>query len=214
MNSNNDQENEEFESDKSFIKKVLRRHTKAAFLFFLGGILIFVEAIFVSLWWVDNFNEGKAGSTFKTFNELTLGNIIVFSAIFIILLFLAVGIGFLLLGIEFKYLWWNRLSEEERAEIHDRKSVEMTHEHRRWKRGGYDGRWGRRKEGGGFGFFIFLTFLAVVLYDGNFDATFGTFGWDYWFFSWLKAVVLMAVVWSLIYLGYALWLLRQPDESI
>jgi len=191
----------------------LRRHTKAAFLFFLGGILIFVEAIFVSLWWVDNFAEGKMNNTFKTFDQLTLSNVIIFVVIFGILLILSFGIGFLILGTVFKFMWWNRLSEEDRAEFHDRKSVEMTHEHRRWKRGRYDGSWGSRKGGGGFGFFIFLSFLAFVFLDGNFDVMFGDIGWDYWFFSWFKASILMVIIFVLIYLGYALWLLRQPDES-
>jgi len=55
MNSNNDQDNEEFASDKSFMKNILRRHSNAAFVVFLGAVIVFIEAIFVSIWWIDNF---------------------------------------------------------------------------------------------------------------------------------------------------------------
>ncbi|MHA1991099.1 MAG: hypothetical protein ACW981_08565 [Candidatus Hodarchaeales archaeon] len=198
-------ESESKSEDFVFFKRMLKEHIVYALLLAVALIVTFILALFLVIWWIENSEIGGFGQW--TFNQWSLSNVILF-AIYLVLLeiLLFVVVGFVLFAF-FKFFWWNNLSD-------DNKSKFQSNRRQRKRKWGRNGRWGKGREFSGFGGFTFLSFLIIVFFEGNIETTFGTFGYDYWMIAWLKAFVIMAIVWGFIYTGYALWFIRQPEESV
>ena len=92
------------------------------------------------------------------------------------LLFVGIPVG-VALGLGW-YLWWNRLSAEEKAE--------------------FKGRWGGRRtaEGGGFSFFMFIAYSIYIYFNGNFFTPFGDYPYTYWVYS-----CFLTIAWLLVIVG-------------
>jgi hypothetical protein len=200
----NKSDSENFKEDISFFKTLLKKHLNLALLLILTIAIFFAIAIFLVVWWVENSEIGGFGTW--TLNEWNLLNLILFTVYLIgleVVVFVILGS---ILFVVLKFVVYDKLPEEEKTLFKLKKTEE---EKKRWTR--RTERWDRNKEFSGFGFFIFLSFLIFILYDGNLETNIGAFSYSYWLFSWLKGFAVMSIVWFFIYIGYGLWILRQPE---
>jgi hypothetical protein len=199
MESNSDTESHKGDVDRTFFKTLLKKYTNISIFSALISIIFFVIFIFLAVWWVENSDLGGFGAwTFDQWNTL---NFIIFAVYFIIIEGIAFLIYIAIMFVVLKYGVYDKLPEEEKARF----KWDKTEEEKR--------RWGRKTESGGFGFFIFIFFVLFLLYDGTLETNFGAVGYNYsyWFFTWLKSFTTIMIIVAVLFSGYVLWILRQPD---
>jgi hypothetical protein len=197
MESNSDTESHKKDVDMTFFKTLLKKYTNIAIFSALISVIFFVVFIFLAVWWVENSDLGGFGTW--TFNDWNPLNFIFFGVYFIIIEGIAFLIYIAIMFVVLKYGVYDKLPEEEKARFKWNK----TEEEKR--------RWGRKTESGGFGFFIFIFFILFLLYDGTLETNIGAFSYSYWFFTWLKSFTAIMIIVAVLFSGYVLWILRQPD---
>ena len=157
-------------------KKFLRKHWNIVAIFVVAGILVFIGAIYVFLWFV-----GQAQSTGLVPSSLglwTMGNIVLFilHAIFWELVFIGIPA---VIGAVVGWLWWKRLPIEEKNEYH------------------FSGKGSRASRGGGgISFLFFVAFCIKVFIDGNWNVPIAT-----WTLNYVVDSMITILVWSIIIFG-------------
>ncbi|OLS26434.1 MAG: hypothetical protein HeimC3_09840 [Candidatus Heimdallarchaeota archaeon LC_3] len=204
MSLNSKSETQSAEDDHSFFKNLLKKQIKIALFLTLVGIVIFAIAIFLVIWWVENSEIGGFG--IWTINDWSILNLIIFTFYLAILEAIVITILASIVFVILYFTWYTKLPDEDKALFKFKKTEK---EQKRWKK--ITERWGRGKESGGFGIFIFLSFLVFIFLDGTLETNFGGLSYSYWLFTWLKGFVVMSIVFFFGFLGYALWFLRQSD---
>ncbi|MFW9939123.1 MAG: hypothetical protein ACFFD5_15865 [Candidatus Thorarchaeota archaeon] len=169
------------EEISDFWKKKIKDHKIAFIIMIIAGACAIVGLLLVLFWFIGASPLGGNGTW--TFNQWSVGTLLVFCVFLVLFELLFVGVpAALFFGIGY-YLWWRRLPTEEKQEFKDREKKE-THKKRNW--GG----------GGGFSFFIFLAYCIYLAVDGNFNTAFGTYPYTYWLYTWF-----LTIMWIVIVLG-------------
>jgi hypothetical protein len=204
MNMETNSDTESLKEDNTFFKNLLKKHLNLAVVLTLAIAIFFALGIFIAVWWVENSHYGGFG--LWTLNDWSLVNLLLFTVYLVGLEVVVFAILGTILLIVLYFGVYVKLPEEERILFKRKKTEE---EKKRWKQ--RTARWSRKKESGGFGFFIFISFLIFILIDGNLETNIGALSYSYWFFAWLKGFAVMSIVGFFIYIGYGLWILQQPE---
>ena len=182
-------------SDEQFWKEEIKQHWKMLVLCIAAIVVLLVIAVNVVIWHIQTSPIGNYGTA--TFDQWSLDWIVRFLIVLILweLLFVGVPAG-LIFGLG-GYLWWQRLSSEEKTQFKTQKS--KNH---------------RARNGGGGGLFFFIAYCIYIAIDGNYYTAFGTQPYSYWIFSYLLMLGWLLIIFGiplavagLLYLRY--WL-KKP----
>ena len=139
--------------------KFLRKHWKIIAVFVAAGILAFIGAVYIFLWFTGNAQS--TGLVPSTLSLWTMNHLISFilHAIFWELLFLGVPI---IIAAIAGWQWWKRLPAEEKQEYH------------------LFGKGSRSNRAGGvISPLLFITFAIKIYVDGNWNTAISSFTLDY-----------------------------------
>jgi len=159
-----------------FWPRKIMEHWKAFTVFIIGCVFAIVGAILVLFWFIETSSIGAMGTA--TIGEWTLAWIWEFFIFLILWELLIVGIPVAIaFGVGW-YLFWNRLSAEEKAEFKARDKKK----HR------------GSSAGGGFGLAMFIAFSIYMYFKGDFFTPFGDYPYSYWVYSWFQALGWLLVI--------------------
>lgn len=154
-------------------KKFLRRHWRIVAFFVVAGVLVFIGAIYVFLWFVSGAQS--TGLVPSTLVFWTMGHVVTFilHLIFWELVFIGIPV---IIGAVAGWQWWRRLPAEEK-------------EYRFF---------GRRSRttggGGGVSVLLFIAFAIKVFIDGKWDVAISTYTLDYVVGSMISILIWIAVI--------------------
>lgn len=169
-------------SEEEYWKKKIKEHWKAFAVVIIACICLFIVALLVLIWYILTSPIGGMGAW--TFDQWTLNNIVGFIIQIILWELLFVGVPAVIFFGLGGYLWWSRLSAEEKAE---HKAREKTKKHRKRNAGG----------GGGGSFFMFIAYCIYIAVDGNYDTMFGNKPYSYWVFSWFYTLMWIVIIFGI-----------------
>ncbi len=168
----------------------MKRHRNAFILFVVGVVLAFVGAILVFLWFVGHAQT--TGLVPSTLDLWTLGNLVTFILNLIFWEILLIGIPVALAAVG-AWLWWRRLPYEERNEYQPFRTRSRS-------RGG----------GNAFSLLIFIVFCIKVFLDGNWNLPFSAWTFNYLVYSWITALVWIAIIFGIpLLLVFIWWISRR-----
>lgn len=152
----------------------IREH-KLVFAFSLAAIVLCsIGTIVVFLWHVDTSPIGLQGQA--TFDQWSLDWVVRFGLLLVLweLLFVGLPAG-LFFGVG-GYLWWRRLSADEKSafRIQNRKDEDKKKH--------------PESAGGVAGILLFICYCIYMAIEGNYYAAFGTQPYSYWILSYLVMV--------------------------
>jgi hypothetical protein len=158
-----------------------------------AAIMAFIGAIYVFLWFVG---EAQATSLVPVLlGGWSMGHIITFLIHLIFWELLFIGIPVLVAIVAIYTQWWNKLPEAERKEYKKKKLF---------------GKKSKARDGGGvFSFLIFVVFAIKIWLDGNWGVPIATWELDYYVYSCLWALVVIAVIVGIPVLIGATWWIRH-----
>ena len=161
--------------DGSDWKRFMRKHWRIAAVFVAAGVLAFVGAVYVFIWFVENAQS--SGLVPRTLGLWTMANLVNFilNAIFWELLLIGIPIVVAVVG---GWLLWKRSGEELRGYSLFRKRSRTT------------------RGGGGVSRFFFIAFSIKVYLDGNWNAPISTWTLDY-----VVGSMVLILEWTLIIVG-------------
>lgn len=136
----------------------LRRHWGAVAILAVAGVLAFVGAVYVFLWFVNNAQS--SGMVSATLGLWTMSNLVTFALNAVFWELLLVGVPIAIAGAG-GWLWWKRLPDEERRGYHFGSGSRST--------GG----------GGGASLLFFIAFCIKVYIDGKWNVAVATFTLNY-----------------------------------
>ena len=188
----------ESETDEKIWKKFLRKHWKALVLFVVAAILVCIGAIYVYLWFVEKAQ--LTGLVPTTLNLWTMGHLVTFLLHVIFWEVLLIGVPVIVAAGAVWWLWWKRFPDDEREE---------------YRRGHLFGTRSHRSEGGeGISFLVFIVFIIKVYRDGNWNAPFATWTFDYLVYSCITALIWVLIIFGIpIAIGGILWLLYEMKKK-
>jgi len=167
---NNLMEGEMMDCSNDFWSKKITQHWKAFIVFVIGCIIALAGAVLVLFWFIETSEFGAMGTA--TIGEWSLAWIWGFIIYLIFYELLIIGIpAAIAFGLGW-YIFWKRLSEEEKAEIKGREKKK----HR------------GSSAGGGFGFFMFIAFSILMYLRGEFSTPLGNFPYSYLVYTWFTAL--------------------------
>ncbi len=172
--------NEEL-SEKTYWKEFAKKNWKLIAIAIVACVILFIVALVVLINYINTSPIGGMGEW--TFDEWTLNYMVGFTIQIILWELLLVGLP---AGIFFGvggYLWWSRLSAEEKQE---HKAREKQNKHRKRNAGG----------SGGGSFFMFIAYCIYVATQGRYDTPFGNESYSYWVFA-----AFYTMMWLLIIFG-------------
>ena len=182
-------------SDEQFWKDEIKKHWKVLILLIAAIVILSIIAVNVVIWHILTSPIGNYGNA--TFDQWSLDWIVRFVIVLILweLLFVGVPAG-LIFGLG-GYLWWQRLTSDERTKFKEQQSKNK-----------------KARGAGGCGLFMFIAYCIYIAIDGNYSTPFGNRTYSYWVYSYLLTIgwlliivgIPMAVV-GLLYLRY--WL-KKP----
>lgn len=173
-------------SDEVFWTEKIKQHWKAFLILVITGICFFVGLILVFFGYIEESWVGGGGSW--TFNEFSVGTVLLFMIQVIVWDIVLVVIPFVTFFVIFGYLWWKRLPESEKNELKRREERQKSHKARNYGGGG-----------GGLSFFIGIVFLIIIFIDGKWLVEFGTLNYSYFIYTYF-----IACLWILIVIGIPL----------
>jgi hypothetical protein len=174
-------------------KKFLGKHWSIVALFAVAGILLFVGAIYVCLWFVGDAQS--TGLVPSTLGLWTMGHIVTFilHLIFWELIFIGVPT---IVGAVAGWQWWSRLPVEEKKEYH------------------FFGKRSRTTGGGGVSALLMIAFAIKVYIDGNWNVAISTWTLDYVVGSMITILIWMAVIFGIpISIAIVLWMRHEMHKK-
>ena len=185
----------EEKSKETYWKELAKKNWKLIAVAFVACVILFIVALLVIIAYINASPIGGMGTW--TLNDWTLNYIVGFMIQIILWELLFVGLP---AGIFFGvggYLWWSRLSEEDKQEY---KAREKKNKHRKRNAGG----------SGGGSFFMFIAYCIYIATQGKYDTPFGNESYSYWVFAgfytfmWLLIIfgIPIAVILLIVYLTY------------
>jgi hypothetical protein len=178
-------------------KEFLKNHWKLSLLILGGIVLAIIGALCVFLW--RTTGPEATGYYPQTLDLWTVGYIITLILNLILWEFLVIGIPVIAAVIIIYFLWWNKLPAEEKQKYSRGREAKRIQKRNQARRGS-----------GAFGFLVTITWLIIILIDGNWNTAF-----ENWTYTYLIYSVLTAIMWDLIIFGIPivilliLWLGRQ-----
>lgn len=175
-------------------RKFLRKHWNIVTIFIIAGILVFIGAIYVFLWFV-----GQAQSTGLVLSSLgfwSMENIVLFilHAIFWELIFIGIPA---IIGAVIGWQWWKRLPDEEKKEY--------QFSNRRSRTSG---------AGGAISPLLFIAFALKVYFDGNWNVPISTYTLDYVVGSMITILIWILVIFGIpAVIGLIWWVHREMNKK-
>src|SRR6059036_3823506 len=163
--------------DGSDWKRFMRKHWSIAAVFVAAGVLAFVGAVYVFLWFVENAQS--SGLVPRTLGLWTMANLVNFILNAIFWELLLIGIPVIVAGFLGWRLWWKRIPVDER------RVYRLFLKRSRTSRGG-----------GGGGLLFFIAFCFKVYLDGNWNISIATFTLDY-----VVGSAILILEWGLVIIG-------------
>jgi hypothetical protein len=174
-------------------KKFLRKHWSIVALFVVAGILVFIGAIYVFLWFAAQAQT--TGLVPSIVGRWTMGNIIAFILHVIFWELAFIGVPAIIGGIA-GWQWWTRLPSEEKKEYHF------------WRR--------RSRTTGGSGgasLFFFIAFCIKVFVDGNWNVPISSWTLDYVVGSIIAIIIWVAIIFGIpIAIGIIWWIRHEMKK--
>jgi hypothetical protein len=176
-------------------KKFMRKHWQMVSAFAVAGLLVFIGAIYVFLWFTgDAQTTGLVPSTLSLW---TLGNIVSFILHLIFFELIFVGIP-AIVGAVVGWQWWKRLPEQEKNEYN------LSGKRSRSSRAG-----------GAISPLLFIAFAIKVFVDGNWNVAISTFTLDYVVGSMITILTWAAVIFGIpIAIGVIWWIRHEMKRTI
>lgn len=174
-------------------KKFLRKHWNMVAVFVVAGILAFVGAIYVFLWFVRDAQS--TGLVPATLGLWTMGHLVTFilHAIFWELLFIGIPA---IIGAVAGWQWWKRLPDKERKEYRFGKRSRTT------------------RGGGGGSLLFFIAFCIKVYVDGKWNVAIATWTLDYVVYSMLIILALCLVIFGILAaIGVVWWIRHEMNKK-
>jgi branched-subunit amino acid ABC-type transport system permease component len=164
-------------NNTDFWKKKINEHWKVFIVIIIAGICVAIGVILVLIWFVETSDIGLQGTA--TFDQWSLAWVVGFIIILILweLLFVGIPVG-LFFGVG-GYLWWRKLPEEEKQEFKGREKDAKRH---------------RKKNMGGFSFFMFIAYCVYIAIEGNFFTPFGNLPYSYWLYAYLWTIMWLLII--------------------
>ena len=173
-------------------KRFMRKHWGIVPIFLAAGVVAFVGAIYVFLWFVGNAQS--SGLVPAILSQWTMGNLLEFvlNAVFWELLIIGIpGVVAVVIG----WQWWKRLPDGERA-------------------GPWFGRRSRtRGRSGGLSLFFFIAFAIKVYLDGNWNVPIANFTLNYVVGSMVLILIWTAVIVGIPLAAVAVWWIRREMKK-
>jgi len=167
-----------------------RRHWRAFTTFAVAGVLAFVGAIYVFLWFVgDAQSSGLVPPTLGLWSMSNLVNFIIYT-VFWELVFIGIPVA----GVAaVAWRWWKRLPDDEKSGYHS---------------GGRS-----RSAGGGVSLLLFVAFSIKVFVDGKWNVPIATFTLDYVVGSMITVLEWGLIIFGIpIAIGLAWWISREMNK--
>jgi hypothetical protein len=165
--------------------KFLKKHWNIFAVFVASGILAFIAAVYVFLWFVANAQSTALVPA--TLGMWTMGNLISFILHALFWELLLIGIPVAIIG-TLGWQWWKRLPEEEKSNLS-------------WKRSKSS------SAGGAISPLLFIAFAIKVYIDGNWNIAISTWKLDYVIGSMVTILIWIgAIAAILVTIGFILWL--------
>jgi hypothetical protein len=170
-------EKEQKKSDEQFWKEEIKKNWKVLILCVAAIVILSIIAVIVLIWHIQTSPIGNYGTA--TFDRWSLDWIVGFIIVLILweLLFVGLPAG-LIFGLG-GYLWWQRLTDDERTKFKEQQSKNK-----------------KARGAGGLGLFMFIAYCIYIAIDGNYSAPFGSQPYSYWLYSYL-----LTIGWLLIIIG-------------
>jgi hypothetical protein len=175
-------------------KKFLRKHWNIVAIFIVAGILVFIGAIYVFLWFVGQAQT--AGLVPSSLGLWSMGNMVMFilHAIFWELIFIGIPA---IIGAIIGWQWWKRLPEEEKKEYHfsDKRSRS-------------------RNAGGAISPLLFIAFAIKIYVDGNWNIAVSTWTLDYVVGSMITILVWIVAIFAIpATIGVIWWIRHEMNKK-
>ena len=185
------------ETGKEIWKKFLKKHWTMVVVFVVGAILVSVGAILEYLRFVEHAQS--TGLVPATLGLWTMGNIVTFILQLILWEVLLIGVAIALAVVAL--IWWYKFPDEEKKE-YERAHLFGTH---------------TKKTSGGstaIEFFIFIAFCIKIFTDGNWNADFETWTFDYLVYSCLWACIWVLIIFGIpMAVGGLSWIIYKTKKK-
>ncbi len=170
-------------------KKFIRKHWRTVAVFVVAGILAFIGAVYVFLWFVGNAQS--SGLVPSSLGLWSMGNVVSFilHAIFweLVLIGIPVAVGAIL-----GWQWWKRLPDEEKREYH------------------FSGKGSRSSRAGGvISPLLFIAFAIKVYVDGNWNTAIAGWTLDYVVGSMITILVWIVAIFAIPAVIGVIWWIRH-----
>ena len=186
---------QEIESEKdSNWKKFMKKHWTMVAISIVAGILVFLGAIYVFLWFVGQAQT--SGLVPSSLGLWSMSNTVSFILHAIFWELLLIGIP-AIIGAVVGWQWWRRLPEEEKKEYH------------------FSGRRSRKRgAGGAISPLLFIAFALKVFVDGNWNVAISTFTLDYVVGSMITILIWIVAIFAIpATIGIIWWIRHEMNKK-
>ncbi len=186
------------ENDEKIWKIFLRTHWKMCSIFIAGATLAVIGAIFVFLWFIGTAQT--TGLIPETLGLWTIGYTVTFLIHLLLWELVFIAIPVLIALALFYILWWKKLPAEER---------------KKYRQGHLFGKHSKSRNGGGAISCLINIFVIIKVYlDGNWNFAFGEWTVDYLVYSYLTALLWVAILFAIpIGLGGIWWIHHEIKKE-
>ena len=186
------------ENSEKIWKKFLSKHWQMCVLFVVAAITAAIGAIYVFLWFVGDAQ--LTGLVPATLGLWTMGYFVTFLVHLILWEVLFIGVPVILAAVAVWQLWWKKLPDKERKE---------------YRKGHLFGKRSHRSDGGGaISFLINIVFIILVYLDGNWDKAFATWKFDYLVYTYLWALIWIAIIFGIpMLIGGTWWIIHEMKKK-
>jgi hypothetical protein len=174
--------------------KFVRKHWNIVALFLAAGILAFIAAVYVFLWFVGNAQS--TGLVPATLNMWTMGNMVSFILHAIFWEFVLIGIPVAIAAI-LGWQWWKRLPDEEKKQhnLFGKRSRSSRAE-------------------GAVSPLLFIAFALKVYVDGNWNVAISTWTLDYIVGSMVTILVWLVAIFAIpATIGVIWWIRHEMNKK-
>jgi len=175
-------------------KKFLTKHWMMTATFIVAGILVFIGAIYVFMWFAGQAQT--SGLVPSSLGLWSMANTIIFMlhALFWELLLIGIPTA---VGAILAWQWWNRLPQEEKKEY------KFTGTHSRSK-----------GAGGAISPLMFIAFAIKVYVDGNWNLPIATYSLNYVINSLVTILIWIAAIFAVpAAIGLTWWLRHEMNKK-